>query len=391
MRAPALPLSVALLCSCDAEPLPLGPAESLALDAGAPKRGSEGPTQEDGGTADLGSSEDGSPGPDGGTGGASDPCADHPTRHGLAWSSAATEGVWCEGFFSEGTWCLDGCCSGVNARCIEVSASCSIADYCDGPEDCGAGQVCCLESRRSAGNNYIGAACRESCEGPEQEVCHDEGDCGGGGSCVRGWSNLGYADRGVCQSRAPSLCSETTPERCEGEDLSDTDLTGLQLRGANLKGANLQGVYGTSLDLSRADLSGACLREARFYGVSMEGADLRGVVIDSRTLLPSRLTGAVLDGVDFSRRSIHNSHLDGASLRGAILRDVSLRATRFNGADLTGANFLGARMLDVDFTGALTDGATFEGGEEYSGVICPDGSPAPFSTDRLRCDGHWGR
>jgi len=76
--------------------------------------------------------------------------------------------------------CLGGGPGGGTATCIAIGDTCmGVASDCDGPEDCGAGQVCCA-SRDSSGG--FGARCADSCGGGGTigggfELCHDAMDC----------------------------------------------------------------------------------------------------------------------------------------------------------------------------------------------------------------------
>jgi hypothetical protein len=50
-------------------------------------------------------------------------------------------------------------------------------DHCDGPEDCGTGQVCCSIESATAG--FMGASCvsATSCGAPSRVICHQQSDC----------------------------------------------------------------------------------------------------------------------------------------------------------------------------------------------------------------------
>ena len=69
------------------------------------------------------------------------------------------------------------CCVGLGGQ--QCAASCGAFEApqaCDGPEDCGDGQVCCV-------GFPSGAGCKASCGPSDQTLCHDDGDCSGENSC----------------------------------------------------------------------------------------------------------------------------------------------------------------------------------------------------------------
>jgi len=70
------------------------------------------------------------------------------------------------------------CCVGLGGS--SCKAECGFLEApagCDGPEDCGQGQECCV-------GFPSGARCLDACGGQDQSLCHDDGDCEGPDSCI---------------------------------------------------------------------------------------------------------------------------------------------------------------------------------------------------------------
>lgn len=376
MKARLLLLATALSCHVESEPL--GPADDLgprfdASDAAAIVDLGVG----DLGFRDLGLVDLGSPLP-------RDSCASNLTKHGLRWDETPAVGVWCGGEL-----CSEGCCFSITTGCKGSGSSCRYAEVlCDGPEDCSNGQVCCMDGPEASRGVTRGAACADRCSADGDRLCQRSADCSASQACVRGWSNEGRLQVGRCQERGPSDCHPSAPGACTAADLSGSDMVGVDLSEGELQSANLRDVHWRFGSLEDADLRSACLEGGYFHQMSMTGVDLREArVRDAR--LPSELRGARLDLADLRGVTLAGSDLEDASLRDAQVDDARLNQVVLRGADLRGASFSGAQMLNVDLTGALTTGEGFEGGAIYLGVVCPDGTPAPMSTDRLRCDDHW--
>ena len=71
------------------------------------------------------------------------------------------------------------CCTGLGGQTCEPGAMCpalNAPQLCDGPEDCAAGDTCCV-------GFPSGAACRDACGGNEQTLCHFDQDCPAGQIC----------------------------------------------------------------------------------------------------------------------------------------------------------------------------------------------------------------
>ena len=72
------------------------------------------------------------------------------------------------------------CCIGLSGSTCEDSCGLfSAAQKCDGPEDCGVGQICCV-------GFPSGATCTDSnqCPGNQEELCHEDADCADGFQCT---------------------------------------------------------------------------------------------------------------------------------------------------------------------------------------------------------------
>lgn len=77
---------------------------------------------------------------------------------------------------------LDYCAAEVNP-CQCDQPGCTLGDFlCDGPEDCGTGEVCCGVWD---GSRFSSLECRTDCGGPNFLVCQDSSQCGPGGSCAQ--------------------------------------------------------------------------------------------------------------------------------------------------------------------------------------------------------------
>jgi len=90
----------------------------------------------------------------------------------------------------EGPSCMSPqvCCVGLSGAMCTGSDGCggslSAAGTCDGPEDCGSGQSCCVHFGMFDPMN--GAFCRDggSCPSGDNQLCHSSADCAGGETCV---------------------------------------------------------------------------------------------------------------------------------------------------------------------------------------------------------------
>jgi hypothetical protein len=90
-----------------------------------------------------------------------------------------------------------GCCSFTGGVACASATICSrdlgILFACDGPEDCGAGEVCC-------GSDSSGTICLAAfdCPNPTLHACHSSGDCvgnqGGVTNCCAGAGLYSYCD-----------------------------------------------------------------------------------------------------------------------------------------------------------------------------------------------------
>lgn len=90
----------------------------------------------------------------------------------------------------EGPSCMSPqvCCVGLSGAMCTGADGCSggfsAAGSCDGPEDCGGSQACCVHFGMFDPEN--GAFCRDGggCPSGDNQLCHSDADCGGGATCV---------------------------------------------------------------------------------------------------------------------------------------------------------------------------------------------------------------
>ncbi|MCE7893173.1 MAG: hypothetical protein DYH12_26300 [Sorangiineae bacterium PRO1] len=81
------------------------------------------------------------------------------------------------------------CCNFYNQpdQCMSPGASCGygVDVFCDGPEDCAGGTVCCGELFIQGSNkSYQSFTCQASCTGSSKRViCGASGSCPGNGQC----------------------------------------------------------------------------------------------------------------------------------------------------------------------------------------------------------------
>jgi hypothetical protein len=81
------------------------------------------------------------------------------------------------------------CCFNYNEpeMCIMPGGDCTygVVLACDGPEDCGAGEVCCATLyTKGVGNAYESVQCAATCTGKDfRVVCGASGDCPAGQTC----------------------------------------------------------------------------------------------------------------------------------------------------------------------------------------------------------------
>lgn len=111
-----------------------------------------------------------------------------------------------------GTTCDAVCCVAIGEKCASSPDQCERATNgegtiftCDGPEDCGGGEVCCLipMERTTAAECITRAKCTGEYQHPRyqtsiplQVVCHASMDCAGGRQCARGEASGGLS---VCK------------------------------------------------------------------------------------------------------------------------------------------------------------------------------------------------
>lgn len=99
--------------------------------------------------------------------------------------------------------CFDDYSSQHNGGC--TTSACIYGEItCDGPEDCGAGQVCCAHPTNDPIDGTIGylLACHSGgCAAGDWEICHPTTGCSTGASCVTAYGNQNDLPRTlyVCQ------------------------------------------------------------------------------------------------------------------------------------------------------------------------------------------------
>jgi len=98
--------------------------------------------------------------------------------------------------------CFDDYSSQHNGGCS--TNTCSFEITCDGPEDCGAGQVCCAHAVNDPTDGTIGylLACQSGgCATGDWEICHPTTGCSTGTTCVTAYGNQNDLPRTlyVCQ------------------------------------------------------------------------------------------------------------------------------------------------------------------------------------------------
>ena len=82
------------------------------------------------------------------------------------------------------------CCDYHNAApaCLATGTNCfpAVEVFCDGPEDCGNGDVCCgTIVRQGNTSQYLSFQCQATCGARDQQViCGESGACPFGGTCV---------------------------------------------------------------------------------------------------------------------------------------------------------------------------------------------------------------
>jgi hypothetical protein len=78
-------------------------------------------------------------------------------------------------------------CIAADAACRCELADCTVMEaYCDGPEDCAAGEICC-GALASDGSGYVSFTCAAQCQtmGNQRAACHvDETECPSGDICA---------------------------------------------------------------------------------------------------------------------------------------------------------------------------------------------------------------
>ncbi len=153
--------------------------------------GSPGDAGGGGGGTDAGGGADagGGGGADAGGGGGTDAGGGAGTDAGTRESAAGADPR--AGFVGCGdTSCEwpEVCCVGLSGQMCTGASGCSggfsAAGHCDGPEDCGSSESCCVHFEMF-GSDPNGAFCRPGgCPSGDDELCHDDSDCTGGATCV---------------------------------------------------------------------------------------------------------------------------------------------------------------------------------------------------------------
>ncbi|TNE50142.1 MAG: hypothetical protein EP343_09435 [Deltaproteobacteria bacterium] len=98
-------------------------------------------------------------------------------------SQTPQKGLPCNGKFCSGDTPL--CCRSISTFCSKGTGACAWSVYhCDGAEDCGPSQVCCVTRTQSA---YMATSCKapKDCDALQESwlACHQDGDCKAGTRC----------------------------------------------------------------------------------------------------------------------------------------------------------------------------------------------------------------
>lgn len=84
--------------------------------------------------------------------------------------------------------------NGWSSACAQDGKVCTSSSYCDGPEDCGPGTVCCGKLN-SGGNYFTSMSCQASCEYENgvRVICGASKACPAGYVCKPSSSPSGYS------------------------------------------------------------------------------------------------------------------------------------------------------------------------------------------------------
>ncbi|MBX3245997.1 MAG: hypothetical protein KF901_02305 [Myxococcales bacterium] len=99
---------------------------------------------------------------------------------------------------------MNACCTSMSGQTCGPPSSCSgglIAQpgYCDGPEDCAGGQVCCAPGGLSDVFAGTGTTCEASCTGTRVMMCQTDADCLAGSACHTCWPPMRMGNIvGIC-------------------------------------------------------------------------------------------------------------------------------------------------------------------------------------------------
>lgn len=132
------------------------------------------------------------------------PTAGDPECAHIGWRTPTPDAVVCPGTLDCSCTGEERCCvlrdedlGIVGARCGDATACVDLPVFCDGPEDCAAGQQCCFEPEPEVGARCVAEG---ECTGAEAEVvCRADDDCPEGQSCVP-------AERGSYFDAAAAFC-----------------------------------------------------------------------------------------------------------------------------------------------------------------------------------------
>lgn len=149
---------------------------SAVVDSASPAKDSASPGDSAGDTGRA-SGDTGAPATD--TGG---PATDSATSDDTASpteTGPVNDGVTCGTLtcFSPQICCI-GFAGGASYDCTtpEACTGLKAKAFCDGPEDCTSGQVCCASFPS-------GDACKAACASGDSQLCHTDGDCKSGQTC----------------------------------------------------------------------------------------------------------------------------------------------------------------------------------------------------------------
>ncbi len=93
------------------------------------------------------------------------------------------------------------CVEGGGATCVAATTCGGVAFVCDGPEDCGANEVCCYGNEGNGSAGTGGSECRQTNQ-CQINACHVDTDCSGQTAKCCPVTNTPYS---VCLAQCPMM------------------------------------------------------------------------------------------------------------------------------------------------------------------------------------------